>query len=830
MTMKQLTLKRLKNHSFSNLYTIFFSVYQKLFVDEELKKEDITKILSMVVLFTNQNEEAMQRLGYRMALAYGNKTKDFTPLYDIAINSGLIPVVALLKAIEALPLNKTTVKKDSFLSNMIDSYIDNFRHSDLVLTEQQYRLNGFFDQSLSETSTVVAPTSYGKSELIISAIQKAENQRICIIVPSKSLLAQTRKRVLDAKVRWVARIVSHPEMHRPGDKTSVYILTQERLTRILNQDKEMCFEIVIVDEAHNLLSKDGRNILLASVIRILEFRNQDTAFKFLTPFIRDPSSLSIKGSEYKSLEYKVTEYVKSELIYVADYRMGSCLLEFYDHFIHEIIPLENKSKDYISYIVDNSVGKNIVYLNRPKHIQEFAIRLANALPEINSELVAAAVKEIGSAVDENYLLLRCLKYGVLYHHGSMTDAVRNYVEYLYRNCNEIRYLVTNSTLLEGVNLPAEEMFLLSTSKGLGNLTPSQFKNLIGRVNRFSEIFTDLSVGALKKLQPRIHIIGSDEYSRSGANMHSFCEKVMRVNKKDEDKIENVLLEGVDICDQNQYEYNLALTRLENLESGITHDYECPIVTTSVGLKLIESNISEIDIFECERDIESVLNLFATSNAPIHDSNTLMALIYDAFVSFIDPDNSNGKNSLLRLKSLEAQIFYAMFLDWKINQTPLPVMIHRFIKYWERLPENTLVFVGSWGDEKKEGEHREIFTYMSGKSIIEKINLAVVRIKEEEDFFDYVIFRFVEILNELKLVDENFYKQAKYGTTDTDIIAMIKNGFSRGVSDLLLRGYREFIEFSDDDSISINSAIHQRLVADGIGFLQRNEVSLNVVSP
>lgn len=829
MKVVELTLGKLKHHSFSRVYNEFFSVYQKLFLEGELRKEDVRKILSIVILFTNQSEEIMQQLGYRMALAYGNKTLDFTPLYDIAINTGLMPVAALIKGINALPLNEGAWRNDSFFSNIVDSYTDNFRHKGIVLTEQQFQLNDFFDESSNETSTVVAPTSYGKSELIISGIRNAKFKSICVLVPSKSLLAQTRKRILNAKIDWVTRIVSHPEMYKANEKSSVYVLTQERLTRLLNQNSELQFEIVIVDEAHNLLSKDGRNVLLASVIRILEFRNPNTAFKFLTPFVKDTSNLTIKNSAYRSLEFKVNEYVKSEQIYLVDYRENNQSLEFYDHFIHEIVPLENKSSDYISYLVDSSANKNVVYLNRPKHIQELAMELAKNLPKVNSEFIELAIEEIGSNVDKKYLLLDCLKHGVLYHHGSMSDPVRNYVEHLYQTCNQIRYLVTNSTLLEGVNLPAEEMFLLSTSKGLANLTPSQFRNLIGRVNRFSEIFSDSSIGALKKLQPRIHIVASDKYSRPNANLHSFCEKVMRVNKKDEDNVENVLLEAAEITDKNEDELDLALTRLENLQPGITLGYICPLVSTTVGLKLLQNNISEIDVFLFEAEIEKVITLFSESNNPINDSQTLMALIYEAFVSFINPANSHGKNNLLRLGSIEAQTFYAMFLNWKIEQTALPVMIQRFIRYWETLPDDALVFVGSWGDEKRENDHRETFTYMGKKTISEKINLAVVRIKEEEDFFDHVIFRFVEILNELKLLDEDFYKKVKYGTTDSDIITMIKNGFSRGVSEMLMHDYSNFIRFLDDDNVLINPSIHRRLIQDKIGFLQRNEVSLNVVA-
>ena len=772
----------------------------------------------------------MKRLGYRMALAYGNKTSDFTPLYDIAINSGLMPVVALLKEIQDLPLNSGYRGRDSFLSNMVDSYIDNFRDDKIVLTEQQYHLNEFFTKNIVTTATVVAPTSYGKSELIISAIRDSKNHKICIIVPSKSLLAQTRKRVLNAKVDWVSRIVSHPEMHRPNDSSSVYILTQERLTRILNQDKDVAFDIVFVDEAHNLLGKDGRNRLLASVIRILEFRNENTAFKFLTPFLKDASSLNIKNSTYESSNFKINEYVKSELLYIADYRHGDASWNFYDHFTNETIELENESKNYISYIINNSANKNIIYFNRPKHIQNFAERFADYLPKINSGIVEEAAKEISDNMHEKYLLLHCMKHGVLYHHGAMSDPIRNYTEHLYRTCKDIRYLISNSTLLEGVNLPVERMFLLSISKGLGNLRPSQFKNLIGRVNRFSEIFSSPRLESLEKLQPQIHIVGTDDYIRADGRLVKFCEKVMRVSKKDNDVIENVLLEGAPITDKNESDYDRAMNRLENLEPGITDDYECQVVVTEVGLKLLENNVSEINVFESENQIKNVLEQFASSNETIRDSNTLMALIYDAFVTFIDPNNNNQRNSLLRLKSDKAQTFYAMFLDWRIEKAPIPVMIQRFIKYWEKLPDNTPVFVGSWGDVKKnEGEHRELFTYMKDKSIGEKINLSIVRIKEEEDFFDHVIFRFVDILNELELIDEDFYKLIKYGTTNFRVITLIKNGFSRGVAELFIKKYLDYIKFLEDDSVWINPAIHQRLNADKVGFLQRYEVILNVIA-
>lgn len=465
MSITELTFSRLTHHSFSEHYALFKNLYLKLYKDDNLSDFDQAKILSLIVLCANQADEIMRNLAYRMPLAFGNKTNDYTPLYDLSINIGLIPVANLISSIEELPINNDENDK-GFISNIVASYIEHFKNNGITITEQQYKLNLFSNENLDSSTIVVAPTSYGKSELIVSAIKASPDKKICIVVPSKSLLSQTRKRVLDANIDWVDRIIVHPEMHSPYDTDSVYILTQERLSRILTSDREASFDMVFIDEAHNLLEKDDRSSLLASVIYILRHRNNNTAFKYLTPFLKDMSNITIRGDENESFGFRVEEYVKSESIYISDFRSDPATFNFYDHFTNTYLPLENDSADYIDYISSHAVSKNIVYLNRPKHMQDFARKLAQSLPPIESEDIDSAIREIIESTNENYLLVECMRRGVLYHHGSITDSIRNYSEYLYKTVPEIKYMITNSTLLEGINLPAEKLFLLSLGKGL----------------------------------------------------------------------------------------------------------------------------------------------------------------------------------------------------------------------------------------------------------------------------------------------------------------------------------------------------------------------------
>lgn len=103
------------------------------------------------------------------------------------------------------------------------------------------------------------------------------------------------------------------------------------------------------------------------------------------------------------------------------------------------------------------------------------------------------------------------------------------------------------------------------------------------------------------------------------------------------------------------------------------------------------------------------------------------------------------------------------------------MIMLFVGYWRTLLQadrNAIIFVGRWGDLDAFGSHNTPYTMLAGKTRSQIINLAIVRIKEEQDFIDNNIIRFVEILNDLDMLEEQFYKKIKYGTADDEIICML----------------------------------------------------------
>lgn len=97
-----------------------------------------------------------------------------------------------------------------------------------------------------------------------------------------------------------------------------------------------------------------------------------------------------------------------------------------------------------------------------------------------------------SEIHPLYSLVRCLKKGVAFHHGGLLDVARLEVEDLFVE-GAIKNLVCTSTLLQGVNLPADRMIVISPKIGDYELSHFDFLNLIGRAGRintslFGEIF------------------------------------------------------------------------------------------------------------------------------------------------------------------------------------------------------------------------------------------------------------------------------------------------------------------------------------------------------
>lgn len=774
-----LTLAKIRN-------TDFASLYDRFIVGEKLSQKQYEILLAIAICFTNADDTNVQQLGYRIVVEYCNQTNDYIPLYEIAVNKGLYPVS---KFIEQHYIDDS---KRNFFTEWNDAFTEQYVSGEVCRSEQQNSLVHFFESKKDDTVSVIAPTSYGKSELILSAVKEYAGKKICVLTSTKALLIQTKKRVQQISKGIFPKIVVHPEMYNLNDSSCLAVLTQERLLRIFKKDPQLSFDCIIVDEAHEMLEDDSRSRTLANVIIVAQKRNPEVAFKFLTPFLADSTNLKARYTTYDIEGFKVSEYIKTEKYFLYDLRNHTGL-KLYDQFLNKYLPIsDNRNLGFEEDVVKAySAGKNIIYLNKPTDIEKFALALADVLPEVDSELIQTACDNISEYLQPQYNLLTCLRKGIIYHHGSVPDAIRIYIEDLYKKDDAVRYVITSSTLLSGVNLPAERMFILDNKRGRSNLSHDSFKNLVGRVCRFSEIF-NYETGNLYRLEPQIYLVFG-KYFAQNANCESFLRNVAKVEQNYKDAVDNVLLSEAKITADNEEKLRQASEFIENYENGVVEDYQERYTNTVSGKACIMNGITEFDVFAHEATIQQQVDVYQSESIKISDSNTLLETINDLFIQHL-PDN--GVESLKRLENKEARNFYSMMFEWRVKNKSYAEMISLFVGYWHQLykkDRNVMVYVGKWGDIKRPGSNVARYTKFVGKTRTQVVNLAIVRIKEEQDFIDNTLIKYVEVLHDLDLIEDRFYAQIKYGTDDERTICLIKNGLSLSSAMLLIKKYGDHLQ-------------------------------------
>ena len=812
--MDKLTLRKLYNTEFPELY-------KKLQIGIELSDEELEKILSIGIFLTKSDNKNLQRLGYRLFLLYSKITNDYKPLYELSLNKGLIPISQFIEN----NLNYSEKYGNIYTEiNSIDS--NEFKWNSSYQTIGQFELFKEAAESKLKSQIIVAPTSYGKTELILSFIDHTKFKKICIISPTKSLLAQTKKRIINRF--GYRKIITYPEMYNDNDNEIIAVLTQERLLRLLQNNPNLKFNLLVVDEAHNILDdfsdENSRSVILVSVIIICKKRNENIVCKYLTPFLKSKESLLIKYLPNADEWYSVVENVKSEMFYFYDLEYNKkVLLDQYSTKKDMLIDLQvDALGDDADVVISNSDNKNVIYLNSPKKLENFAYELFSKLPEKQISRLNKAASDLREYVHENYKLADYIEKGVIYHHGSIPEPIRYFIEDLYINVQEIRMLIANSTLLEGVNIPATKMFILDPCRGSGYLSPSSFKNLIGRVCRFGEIFNN-NTGDLKYLLPEIHIV-KGRYCRKNFKIENFVKgRKILVEHYDKilDDVKNPLLKNSDSDE-------IKKKKAENILYNISH---CDDITnnnsnkakTKVGQLCFENNINIFDIFEIEKQIDKELENISKAKSMDTVFNTIDYL----FFSKID-DNQGEYNNLKRLREHEAQNFYKMLINWRIMGLTMKVMVDKMVGYWNTLREkqSRIVYVGKWGD-KTRGGHRKYWTDITKKDEYEKVNLAIVRLKEEYDFIDNEIIKYVEILHSLELIEESLYLKIKYGTDDIAKIALLNCGISSSLSKLLQEKYSNMFKADiNNSSVTFSKKLISEMLKNNENGVLISEVKMN----
>ena len=134
---------------------------------------------------------------------------------------------------------------------------------------------------------------------------------------------------------------------------------------------------------------------------------------------------------------------------------------------------------------------SIVYCNRPSEADKVATELSELFEMSEDE----ELKEFGDFLQQEvhrfYRLGTMVRKGIAFHYANIPQIVRSRIEELAKN-RKLRFICCTSTLLQGVNLPAKNIFLENPKTGqgeAGKIQPGDFWNLVGRAGRMNHEFS-----------------------------------------------------------------------------------------------------------------------------------------------------------------------------------------------------------------------------------------------------------------------------------------------------------------------------------------------------
>ncbi len=121
--------------------------------------------------------------------------------------------------------------------------------------------------------------------------------------------------------------------------------------------------------------------------------------------------------------------------------------------------------------------------DRPKDSETVATLIARECKVVDDKSLEDLAVFIEKHIHERYGLADLVRKGVAFHYGKMPTLLRESLEAAFKQ-GAIKFLACTTTLFQGVNLPARNVFIDTPERGSGDaLDPAAMWNFAGRAGR-----------------------------------------------------------------------------------------------------------------------------------------------------------------------------------------------------------------------------------------------------------------------------------------------------------------------------------------------------------
>ncbi|USS89367.1 DEAD/DEAH box helicase [Fructilactobacillus cliffordii] len=644
-----------------------------------------------------------------------------------------------------------------------------------------------------------ASTSFGKSFLLFNyikyMIEKDNGINICFLVPTRSLINQTVESLRELIAKSSYTILVNPDVPKIfSKKHHMFIFTPERLITSFSFKNKI--DILIVDEAQNIVSEDERSPLFYHAVQ--EAKNRNIKIYFSSPWINNPDIF------FDIFNYELKNYKKAEILNVYQNKyfvnLENKKIDIYVDSLNKNVKSSHsidlkksfETCDFIKRITKND--QSIIYCNSSFKTVNFAKTMESYCDSSKNTDLELLSQKIKSEIHKKYFLSDLVKKGIAYHFGALPPSIRKEIEYQFKKGN-IKYLFTTSTLLQGVNLPAKNLFILDDKIGMSKIKPLQFNNLIGRAGRLSkDLYGNVFVvrTADNKIDEKIF----DNFKVDEMNINA---EILTGKNNFYDKISKIIL-------NEKLPKSLTKTKKRQLieYSSIVTYHDKNKIKSSLNLKLkkdsrykeVKDVINNIDvpddiIFQFSpidvRQQQTIKNKSKEDQVDLNKllNNNDMETVLQTLFSQYNWEVIENKNGIGKKSSLK---YYAFLLKNWIESTPLNLIIKNTINYYSK--NELSVRMNDYDYEKFDNSSIHVNKIIN--DIMRNIE-TIIRYKIKNYITNYL-----SLTNSDK--DNKWKDYLNYGTLDDAIIELQKIGFDRASSIDINKNAKDCLVFNENKEI------------------------------
>ncbi|MDV7725527.1 DEAD/DEAH box helicase [Enterococcus faecium] len=664
-----------------------------------------------------------------------------------------------------------------------------------------------YDGLNSKYFSYSGPTSMGKSFVVQTYLeQQIENgstKNYAILVPTKALINEVRSNIIGSLQEKLQetnyRVVSASgDIVLQQEHSFIFVMTPERLLHMMIGKPQIKIDFLFVDEAHKISDRGGRSTYYYKVIAQLSKMKEMPTVVFASPNIPNPEVYlglipKINIDEVKKLASKYTPVCQFK--YFLDLCEGQAY--FHNDYSKSLsligdIPQEDELSDIVNRV--GSTQQNIIYCNSRQKVVDYAVQYATKLHIKDDEKLISLANDIRTEVHSDCYLADLIQRGVAYHVGYLPTNIRLRIEKSFVD-GILRTIFCTSTLVEGVNLPADNLFITSYRNGNSNMDEVEFRNLVGRVGRIkynlygnvflirmedrlkTQNYINLLQNDVPKQEISINLIDNKKYlslvvddlARGDMELTKVREAA---TEKDFDALRKfAMIFTKDIAEDNITPIREAFSSLLDEESEYKIKENFPVEKTSDDInfsydqiinlrELVESGqeypklTGENDEVDFEELVDFLMKLRKVFKWDIYEKRTI------------------GKSGTYREDSVVR--WYAVILLRWIRGNGLSQIIYHALKYKEKNP-NSGVWVGNMKMAdvyNKNSKSHKNYIIAETLGVIENVLLFSI-----SNYFRKFSLEYKDV-HQVDHFQNDWYEYVEYGTTNPLTIFLQQSGFSR----------------------------------------------------